>query len=75
MNPTLKKQICSYLKPHVDLDEKSILSSLEVPKKLEHGHLAFPVFPLAKVMKKAPPIIAKELLPNLLRLRCFHFTW
>lgn len=35
-------------------------ASLEVPKKLEFGHLAFPIFPLAKILKKAPPLIAKE---------------
>ena len=34
---------------------------LEVPKKLEHGHLAFPIFFLAKELKKAPPLIAKEI--------------
>ncbi len=43
------------------LTTEALEAALEVPKKLEHGHLAFPVFPLAKELKKAPPLIAKEL--------------
>lgn len=43
------------------LTKEAIEGVLEVPKKLEHGHLAFPVFALAKSLKKAPPLIAKEL--------------
>jgi arginyl-tRNA synthetase len=40
---------------------EKMIKSLEAPKKLEHGHLAFPVFPLAKELRKAPPLIAQEL--------------
>lgn len=43
------------------MDRERIIDSLEVPKKLEHGHLAFPVFPLAKELRKAPLVIAQEL--------------
>lgn len=39
--------------------------TLEVPKKLEFGHLAFPIFPLAKILRKAPPLIAKEIAEKL----------
>ncbi len=42
--------------------EKGIIYDLlESPKTIEHGHLAFPVFTLAKSLKKAPPLIAQEL--------------
>lgn len=41
--------------------KSALEAALEVPKKLEHGHLALPLFPLAKELKKAPPLIAKEL--------------
>lgn len=44
-----------------NVSEQSISSALEVPKKLEHGHLAFPVFTFAKELRKAPPVIAQEL--------------
>lgn len=39
--------------------------SLEPPKKLEHGHLAFPVFPLAKQLRQAPPAIAAKIAAHL----------
>lgn len=42
---------------------------LEVPKKLEHGHLAFPVFQFAKQQRKAPPLIAQEISALLIRHR------
>jgi arginyl-tRNA synthetase len=38
-----------------------LLSLFEIPKELAHGHLALPVFQLAKVKRKAPPLIAQEL--------------
>lgn len=44
---------------NLSLDE--VESALEIPKKLEHGHLAYPVFGLAKALRKAPPVIAQEL--------------
>ena len=36
-------------------------AALTVPPKPEMGDLAFPCFPLAKALRKAPPLIAKEL--------------
>jgi len=39
-----------------ELDE-----ALTVPPRPEMGDLAFPCFPLAKALRKAPPLIAKEL--------------
>lgn len=38
-----------------------LLKVIEKPKQFEHGHLAFPVFALAKAMKQAPPMIASQL--------------
>jgi arginyl-tRNA synthetase len=43
------------------LKKDQIAALLENPKKLEHGHLAFPVFFLAKELRKAPPVIAQEI--------------
>lgn len=33
--------------------------ALEKPKKLEHGHLALPLFPFAKALRMAPPQLAQ----------------
>lgn len=42
--------------------EESVISSvIETPPTPDLGDLAFPCFSLAKIMRKAPPIIAKEL--------------
>ena len=43
------------------LEEDQALKSLEIPPEQKLGDLAFPCFVLAKTLKKAPPIIAKEL--------------
>ncbi|NLQ67709.1 arginine--tRNA ligase [Streptococcus mutans] len=43
------------------LDQETILNLLEKPKKSSMGDLAFPTFSLAKTMRKAPQIIASEL--------------
>ena len=41
----------------------AIASKIEKPKDAKMGDLAFPCFILAKLLKKAPPMIANELLP------------
>ena len=38
---------------------------LEVPKQMEHGHLALPVFALAKPLRLAPAVIAQTLVQRL----------
>ena len=43
------------------LEESKIKENLEVPKDATNGDYAFPCFILAKVLKKAPAIIATEL--------------
>lgn len=44
---------------NVDINE--IESNIEVPAKAEMGDYAFPCFKLAKVLRKAPPMIAKDI--------------
>ena len=56
-----KLLIAKALSPLTGLDTEEILSLLEAPKKAEMGDLAFPCFRLAKSMRKAPNVIAKEL--------------
>ncbi len=44
-----------------NLEREVVEKSVETPPDEKMGDLAFPCFPLAKVMRKAPPIIAAEL--------------
>ncbi len=45
----------------VDMDVEAIEKLIELPPKGDMGDYAFPCFQLAKVMRKAPPMIAAEL--------------
>jgi arginyl-tRNA synthetase len=56
-----RDQIIQYLKCHVPLDEAEIQRAIEVPPSVELGDYAFPCFPLAKSLRKAPQAIATEL--------------
>ncbi|HED24858.1 MAG TPA: arginine--tRNA ligase [Firmicutes bacterium] len=57
----LKDEIGQVLAPLVSLDPDEVINLLEVPPEPEYGDLAFPCYILAKKMKKAPPLIAREL--------------
>src|SRR5574341_1849653 len=47
------------------LSEAEITNLLETPKKSEMGDLAFPVFSLAKTLRKAPNRIALDLVEKI----------
>jgi arginyl-tRNA synthetase len=53
--------IVQFLKGHVPLDEVALAQAIEVPPSIQLGDYAFPCFPLAKTLRKAPPAIANEL--------------
>jgi arginyl-tRNA synthetase len=61
MIESLKTHLAQKIAPEVSLSEDQVFQLLENPKTIDHGHLALPVFTLAKTLKKAPPIIAQEL--------------
>ena len=44
-----------------EIPEADIAKAVEIPPEQKLGDLAFPCFILAKTLRKAPPIIAKEL--------------
>ena len=44
-----------------ELDSNEVTSYIEIPPNTDLGDFAFPCFKLAKVMRKAPPVIAAEL--------------
>ena len=48
-----------------ELNQEEILSMIEVPPNPEMGDFAFPCFKLAKVFRKSPNVIAKELTEKL----------
>ena len=58
-----KKLVADELHKHVAeyMSQEEVLNLLEKPRHDEHGDVAFPAFSLAKVLRKAPPVIAKEL--------------
>src|SRR5215475_11398582 len=56
-----RDQIIQYLKSHVPLDEAELQRAIEIPPSVELGDYAFPCFPLAKTLRKAPQAIATEL--------------
>lgn len=45
----------------IEINDSDIISMLEVPKDKENGDYSFPCFKLAKLLKKAPNIIADEI--------------
>ncbi len=47
------------------LDRAAIAAVVEIPPEQKLGDLAFPCFILAKTLRKAPPVIAKELAEKL----------
>ena len=53
-----KNIIAKLIKTKVDLEEEAIEKLIEVPPRPEMGDYAFPCFQLAKVMRKAPNMIA-----------------
>lgn len=53
--------ILHFLQRHVALAEAELRQVIEVPPSVQLGDYAFPCFPLAKVMRKAPQAIATEL--------------
>ena len=56
-----KKKIAELLGKEIELDVEKIEQLVEIPPRAEMGDYAFPCFQLAKVMKKAPNMIAQEL--------------
>ena len=57
----LKNYIIDKLTEYTGLEKEVIEKSVEVPPEERLGDLAFPCFPLARVLRKAPPLIAKDM--------------
>ena len=58
----MKQKVVELLSKYIDaLTADELDSIIEIPPKSDMGDFAFPCFRLAKVFRKAPPMIAKEL--------------
>ncbi|MGB8953839.1 MAG: arginine--tRNA ligase, partial [Tumebacillaceae bacterium] len=62
---TYKKLVASYIAQTAEMEQSDALRLLETPKDPKMGDIAFPCFQLAKTLRKAPPIIAKEIAEKL----------
>ncbi len=56
-----KSELAKLLSSHTQLSFEELFSKIEVPSDTAMGDYAFPCFTLAKTLRKAPPIIAKEI--------------
>ena len=58
----MKKLVAELISKQIpDLSIDDIFKSIEVPPKPELGDFAFPCFRLAKIMHKAPNLIAEDI--------------
>lgn len=55
-----KEYVIDKLTEVTGLEREVVSGAVETPPEEKLGDLAFPCFPLAKVMRKAPPLIAQE---------------
>lgn len=60
-----KKYISDEISKNAEIEGEKVYSLLEVPPDTNMGDYAFPCFQLAKTMRKAPPLIAKELVEKI----------
>ncbi|MCH5209720.1 MAG: arginine--tRNA ligase [Oscillospiraceae bacterium] len=60
-----KEHIIEKIIDITELDRETVEKSIEIPPDEKMGDFAFPCFPLAKIMHKAPPLIAAELAEKL----------
>ncbi len=56
-----KVYIAEKLEKATGLSKEELINVMEIPPEPKMGDIAFPCFILAKVMRKAPPVIAAEL--------------
>ncbi len=56
-----KEEIADIVAKATGIENEEIKSYIEVPKDVKNGDYAFPCFRLAKVLKKAPLVIAQEI--------------
>ena len=61
-----KQIIAKNISDVISIPEEEIVSYIEIPKDTSNGDYAFPCFRLAKILKKAPQIIANDIKEKLI---------
>lgn len=56
-----RDEIARAISEKTELSENEVKELIEIPKDTSMGDFAFPCFKLAKILHKAPPVIAQEL--------------
>ena len=57
-----REKIADILAPQIEgLEKDEIMSMIQTPADIKMGDYAFPCFKLAKLLRKAPPVIAKSI--------------
>ena len=56
-----KQIIAKNISDVISIPEEEIVSYIEIPKDISNGDYSFPCFRLAKILKKAPQIIASDI--------------
>ena len=59
-----KSEVALLLSNATGLTREAVCSAIEIPPQRELGDYAFPCFILSKTLRKAPPVIARELSEN-----------
>ena len=58
----MKEKIAELISKNIEgVDASDIIASIEIPPRPDMGDYAFPCFKLAKVMRKAPNMIAADI--------------
>ena len=58
----MKEKIAELISKNIEgVDASDIIASIEIPPRPDMGDYAFPCFRLAKVMRKAPNMIAADI--------------
>ena len=60
-----KFEIAKRISSAADIDVEEVISAIEIPPNSDMGDYAYPCFKLAKVFRKAPPMIAGELVEKI----------
>jgi arginyl-tRNA synthetase len=60
-----KKDFATLLSSYVSIDIQEIVAMIELPPNPTLGDLAFPCFTLAKTLKKAPQVLASEIVSQI----------
>lgn len=62
---SFKSEIAKAISKVTEINENELVNYIEIPPNSDMGDYAFPCFKLAKDLKKAPPVIANEIIEKI----------